>query len=1050
MKSSFIYLFSIFAFLISTSNYAAAQNAISKKQKKNPTKILDTDGDGLSNLDEYTIYFTNPFNNDTDGDGITDGNEVNIFHTNPLLRDTDHDMIQDGTEVGLTAPQGDNFWGHFIADSDGGITTTSPIDNDSDNDGILDGFEDHNRNGVINEGETDPNSETLNIIFTDSDNDSLPNIVEIAIGTDTLNDDTDNDGIIDGIEILVYGTNPSDWDTDSDELSDGLEVGLYKPQGINTELFEFKADADSGQTTTSPLYYDTDFGGASDQLEDLNYNGRFDATEFDPNNRFDEPDDIDMDGVRDQIEDTVGTSFSNFQSDYDSDGDGLSDFFEILGPDGYILSGDEPGTNPANGDSDSDQLTDGGELLRYHTNPLSGDSDNDGLTDENEINVYFTNPLDADTDNDGLTDFNEVVTYNTSPIMVDSDLDLIQDGTELGIHEPETEDTDLSVFVPDSDTLTTTDPNVADTDSGGTIDGFEDFNLNGKVDIDEQEPNNIADDVAPLDTDNDSLPDALEVHLGSNPNNTDSDSDGLTDKEEVFIHKTNLISPDSDGDGLSDGNEVLVHLTNPTRTDTDKDGLSDYYELNFSNTEPTDEDTDDDTLLDGMEINVYNSDPLSANPDNDNATDDYEVKVIHTDPMNPDTDGDGILDGQESWHSTNPRIADTDNDWMLDGDEVNIYGCDPLDTDTDDDLLPDGEEQLYNCNPLIMDTDDDFLTDGYEVYTTFTNPIDADSDNDSLLDGDEWLYTDPNDPDTDDDFLNDGEEVLITFTDPLDSDTDDDTFLDGLDCNPLDSTINPDAIEIECDGIDQNCNPDDEDMTPPEINYSSEVLLYVNENCLAEVPDFSNLIAATDACSDTIYYLQSIAIGELLNQSSNVSIEVSDTSGNTSIANIQINIIDTIPPQIICPENIESTLPEIEYVEPQILDNCNGVLLELTEGLASGSTFPEGYTTIEYTATDTAMNTDSCSFTVHYEPIVIISTMQSNEITIYPNPANSFLYINIKNKAPNDIQIFDPVGNSLKVESTKLNGSIEININELIPGFYFIKVDGVIKSFIKK
>lgn len=36
----------------------------------------DFDGDGLSNIDEITMYHTNPFNPDTDGDGMIDGYEV--------------------------------------------------------------------------------------------------------------------------------------------------------------------------------------------------------------------------------------------------------------------------------------------------------------------------------------------------------------------------------------------------------------------------------------------------------------------------------------------------------------------------------------------------------------------------------------------------------------------------------------------------------------------------------------------------------------------------------------------------------------------------------------------------------------------------------------------------------------------------------------------------------------------------------------------------------------------------------------------------------------
>jgi hypothetical protein len=65
----------------------------------NPNDKTDTDGDGLTDYQEVSIYHTNPFVADTDGDGLTDGDEVNVWHTNPLIADTDGDGYSDGSEV---------------------------------------------------------------------------------------------------------------------------------------------------------------------------------------------------------------------------------------------------------------------------------------------------------------------------------------------------------------------------------------------------------------------------------------------------------------------------------------------------------------------------------------------------------------------------------------------------------------------------------------------------------------------------------------------------------------------------------------------------------------------------------------------------------------------------------------------------------------------------------------------------------------------------------------------------------------------------------------
>ena len=59
-----------------------------------------------------------------------------------------------------------------------------------------------------------------------------------------------------------------------------------------------------------------------------------------------------------------------------------------------------------------------------------------------------------------------------------------------------------------------------------------------------------------VDSDRDGLDDVRERELGTMPNNTDSDTDGLSDGDEVLIWKTNPLNPDSDNDGHVDGKEV--------------------------------------------------------------------------------------------------------------------------------------------------------------------------------------------------------------------------------------------------------------------------------------------------------------------------------------------------------------------------------------------------------------------------------------------------------------------------------------------------------------
>jgi hypothetical protein len=81
----------------------------------------------------------------------------------------------------------------------------------------------------------------------------------------------------------------------------------------------------------------------------------------------------------------------------------------------------------------------------------------------------------------------------------------------------------------------------------------------------------------------DGIPDDWKVAHGLDPNDPyvameDPDHDGLTNLEE-YQYGTDPNNPDTDGDGLSDGDEVHIYHTNPLLWDTDGDGISDGVEV---------------------------------------------------------------------------------------------------------------------------------------------------------------------------------------------------------------------------------------------------------------------------------------------------------------------------------------------------------------------------------------------------------------------------------------------------------------------------------------
>ncbi|MCC5968379.1 MAG: HYR domain-containing protein [Pararhodobacter sp.] len=103
-----------------------------------------------------------------------------------------------------------------------------------------------------------------------------------------------------------------------------------------------------------------------------------------------------------------------------------------------------------------------------------------------------------------------------------------------------------------------------------------------------------------------------------------------------------------------------------------------------------------------------------------------------------------------------------------------------------------------------------------------------------------------------------------------------------------------------------------------------------------------------------------------------VTYTATDTAGNMATASFTVTVGDTEPPVLDgVPADIATeTDPgletaEVSWTPPTATDNVDGDITPVqTEGLAPGAAFPVGETTITYTATDTAGNMATASFTV--------------------------------------------------------------------------------------
>lgn len=88
------------------------------------------------------------------------------------------------------------------------------------------------------------------------------------------------------------------------------------------------------------------------------------------------------------------------------------------------------------------------------------------------------------------------------------------------------------------------------------------------------------------DVDTDGLGQETETKFGTDPQEKDTDGDGISDTDEIVLFKTNPLAVDSDGDGLTDYRETFLYKSSPTKFDTDGDGYNDGLEIK-TNHSPT-------------------------------------------------------------------------------------------------------------------------------------------------------------------------------------------------------------------------------------------------------------------------------------------------------------------------------------------------------------------------------------------------------------------------------------------------------------------------------
>lgn len=564
-----------------------------------------------------------------------------------------------------------------------------------------------------------------------------PGAVVITAGPDGL---LDSVAIVDDEQVDAdYQTTAVNTDTDGDGVEDKFVEILTRVRDVETGF----NDVDSNDGLDERKTFWVVFSSRS-----LNPGVDFDKLVLRAGEQYNLifVQDRDLDGVWAREEFLHGSS----DLDANTDHDGLTDGEEIQ--QGWIVQtrGENDAShvypNPVQQDSDRDLLLDQYERA-CGVDPRQRDTDLDGLTDWEELfgkrliddTVFAMTVLDPVTGAfisnvvqysgavilDGGNGIVETTAANSDVqaatgtvasggVAVSAGADLMIESTaggddfEAAAHVIFNRSTSQQTYDDCNTELSisgfATDPLDPDTDGDLIADGDElALGIN---------PNNATDGPLLLDDDGDGIPNLVE-RLGftaivngvqathfANPDNSDSDADGLPDLLEYFIG-SNPQHVDTDGDGIDDAGEYLGGSNACVTTVASqpctlfKDRLVDNYQNFVNDCDAADNCVVDDTLFTGnpgTNLSEVDSDfdsvddptELSSHTITVNGSGEI-LSAPYSDPLDANSDSDGWNDGIERTNGTNPRNADTDNDSKNDDDEGAIcagFRCrDPVQQD---------------------------------------------------------------------------------------------------------------------------------------------------------------------------------------------------------------------------------------------------------------------------------------------------------------------------------------------------------------------------------
>ncbi len=194
-----------------------------------------------------------------------------------------------------------------------------------------------------------------------------------------------------------------------------------------------------------------------------------------------------------------------------------------------------------------------------------------------------------------------------------------------------------------------------------------------------------------------------------------------------------------------------------------------------------------------------------------------------------------------------------------------------------------------------------------------------------------------------------------------------------------------------------------------------------------------------------------------------VTVFVSDSSGNLASCTTMINVVDRTPPVLTCPAdqtqdpgagNLYYILPDYFATgEATAIDNCTDPVVLTTQDPAPGAALPDGVHIITLTAEDEYGNVSTCTFELTVESIIGIdeNSLEAG-VSLYPNPATDIVnLVNKSNIALDKMMVYDINGKLvIQTDLRNMQGEKTVDVSSLASGVYVVQIIGENASTVKR